>query len=483
MAVANNQVLENTVQILENGSCINLGQEGSEDDMEYAITLGNDMLRLRILQPEEACYYPEDPALEGDEQLGDLLSECGWQRFLGQVYLHATPNLKVDFPPTGDIRPFSVDFVEKLDLRSLEKSMAWKLGLSQPVKALLSHTLCSTTSRAEEVVTCASKFENQLAVLQRLGRNVSMDAQFTAYLLNAQQNNVMRPVAFDSRSLTTFFEWVDCRNLAQPEWLQEACFSALERMDMLLVLAGISSLLNEMHHLGFVHGHIEPSNIYYSRFHRIIKVMSLSNVSSVDGRLPYGGGIDCVHPYYLAKEEAKTGKRTQEGDIYALGVTGYFMLDTMPLPERNAGQRHRKGLILPDSYADAEKSEEENVSDMQEWLSKLRDSSQCSTHNDGGLRQLLGMMTHDSPEARPSAATVSEFAFGELNRWFPDRDRRLHSWEKGYAARCDPWRTPRDINDEWLRKNVQESRTEQCEPEANDFAWVDEIVAKSGRMN
>ncbi|KAL9064781.1 MAG: hypothetical protein Q9157_007711 [Trypethelium eluteriae] len=141
---------------------------------------------------------------------------------------------------------------------------------------------------------------------------------------------------------------------------------------------------------------------------RRVKVMSLMNVASGNDFFTYGGMIDCVQAWYLAPEEVDGGKRTREGDIFALGVTGLFLLGVMPLPETNSGQFHIQALTLQEP----QRTTRGAVEEMWKWLDRAAWGGECVPAEEGSLRALLGEMVSKEAWMRPSARRVKEFVDG-----------------------------------------------------------------------
>jgi serine/threonine protein kinase len=96
--------------------------------------------------------------------------------------------------------------------------------------------------------------------------------------------------------------------------------------EALKITSNIASALSIAHHKGIVHRDIKPENIMITR-NGEIKLMDfgLVRVLDVASQLSQSGDI-LGTPYYLSPEQARGGKVDGRADIYALGVTLFYML-------------------------------------------------------------------------------------------------------------------------------------------------------------
>ncbi|KAL9093489.1 MAG: hypothetical protein Q9165_003884 [Trypethelium subeluteriae] len=373
--------------ILNTGEFAALPNE-SQDVIEFDVMTGNDLLRLQILRPPNILCTQPSQGCDPELQIHERTRESTIRPLSAQLFLNAALGQEAHFPTTGDIAGYSLIWVDRVNLPS--PSISVVSVVKDPAETFfLSQTINTQECVAKDLVIASSKFTNQWGV----------------HRLFFGHPNLMKAVATDPRTLTTLFQYEECRSLAQRKFLGQHNFTNLEEMDVLRVLAGVASLLNDMHDLGLVHGQVEPANIFYSRSRCVVKLMSLFNVALVNDMFPYGGMTECVQTWYLAPEELEAGKRTQEGDIFALGVTGLFLLGIMPLPETNLGQFDIQALILQEQGGSIKSYMEK----MWTWLEKFSWGEGYVPTEEGSLRALLHEMVAREAWRRPSARRVKEF--------------------------------------------------------------------------
>ncbi|KAF2233018.1 hypothetical protein EV356DRAFT_516952 [Viridothelium virens] len=373
--------------VLNTGEFARLPNE-AQDSMEFDIITGNGLLRLQILRPPDIlCTQPSGSS---NQEL-QIQERTMTRPLIAQLYLKAAPGQEAHFPTTGDIAGYSLIWMDRLRF-PIKNISVISIVKDPAANFFLSQTIDTRMSGPMDLVVASTKFADQRRINGLLFRNPCL----------------MKAMAFDPRTLTTLYDHEECRSLTEPQFLRRHGYTNLEEQDVLQVLAGVATLLQDMHHIGLVHGLIEPANIFYSRSKRRVKVMSLMNVASSNDFFTYGGMIGCVLAWYLAPEEVDGGKRTREGDIFALGVTGLFLMGVMPLPEINSGQFHIQALTLQEPQRGTRGAVEE----MWKWLDRAAWGGECVPAEEGSLRALLSEMVSKEAWMRPSARRVKEFVDG-----------------------------------------------------------------------
>lgn len=174
-------------------------------------------------------------------------------------------------------------------------------------------------------------------------------------------------------------------------------------VDIVVGLLGqAASGLTAMHAAGLVHGDIKPHNLLVSEGHEVV-VADLGLARSARRHVDIetlGGTPGYLAPEIIAREPAAT-TLAHKADVYALGVTGYWLLvGHTPFGRGHADdvfERQLQGEILPPSEVRPE-------------LSKRFDAP-------------LMRAIHRDPAQRPSVAELREALFAARDE-AQDHDRR-----------------------------------------------------------
>lgn len=89
------------------------------------------------------------------------------------------------------------------------------------------------------------------------------------------------------------------------------------------IILAIGKLLDQVHGLGVIHGHISPDTVYLSDSTPFLADFALSQLISLD----YRSGLD---PAYISPEQVRGELPGSAADIYSLGCLYYFLLMGRP---------------------------------------------------------------------------------------------------------------------------------------------------------
>ncbi|ODM18125.1 hypothetical protein SI65_05996 [Aspergillus cristatus] len=151
-----------------------------------------------------------------------------------------------------------------------------------------------------------------------------------------------------------------------------------------IIWTDISSALEFLHREGVIHNDVKPPNIILSEEKAVLCDFGLATMGPQEH---YWGTAPYVSPDILVDE-----KRSESGDIWALGVTMLFVIGLIPLPKRDW------------NIKDITNSESRALFSMNRWLQEIRRTCVRIPEKFSLLRRMLT----ESREERITATQLSE---------------------------------------------------------------------------
>ena len=172
------------------------------------------------------------------------------------------------------------------------------------------------------------------------------------------------------------FEYCEGGSLA--DLLQER--SRLDSITAVKIIVQIADALAAIHELGYAHGDVKPGNILFSRD-------SIPRLADFNSARAIAASSNSIVPYtlgYAAPEQLKTGRPSQKGDVWSLGLALYEAVKGEPLFEAS-----------PLEY--------------QEWLAALeREGGVRAETGDKELDEILARCLRFNPDERSSMRELED---------------------------------------------------------------------------
>lgn len=155
--------------------------------------------------------------------------------------------------------------------------------------------------------------------------------------------------------------------------------------DATRILRDMSSALAYLKEKNMLHNDIKPANILYDESRGAVLIDF--GLASFDGKVCNGGT-----PWYVPQEYMTLRKRGFESDVFALGVTGLYLLKRSSLPESQG---------RPWAVANAKLGTEDG-SCMEVWLASVGEMER-SLNAENEIEATVGEMLLPDPKHRITA--------------------------------------------------------------------------------
>lgn len=167
--------------------------------------------------------------------------------------------------------------------------------------------------------------------------------------------------------------------------------------DVERILRGISSALEYLNERRIIHNNIKPGNILYDRGARGPILIDFGTATRHGDPVCHKGKCYYVPPEYYSRQNQRRGK---EGDVFALGVIMLWLLDVMPLPDKD---KEAPNFRQEKAWKNAAGN---NAYMSSQWLDKI--SRQRSKLNKFGTESIVRNMLRFSPRQRITSGTLKE---------------------------------------------------------------------------
>lgn len=208
------------------------------------------------------------------------------------------------------------------------------------------------------------------------------EASIHSKLNGTKRPTIIQLLGIDSRVHSLYLEHIEAPSLAQRAWRNASDHFSGTPADANRILNDISSALDFVHQNDICHNDIKPANILFSakRGAVLIDFGLGSDDSEIHQHL--GGSPWYIPPEFLVNPRGGRGK---PGDVYALGLVGFYLLCLIPFPDKGAGWKIWAVASQTDSEADTA------VRSMREWIRNVQDVRTRLGH--GLVEDILRRMT------------------------------------------------------------------------------------------
>jgi serine/threonine protein kinase len=157
--------------------------------------------------------------------------------------------------------------------------------------------------------------------------------------------------------------------------------------DAACILRDMSSALAYLEEKDILHNDIKPANILYDDSRGAVLIDF--GLASFSGKVCNGGT-----PWYVPQEFMAEGKRGFASDVFALGVTGLYLLKRSPLPDSQG---------RPWAIQNANRqSDTDDAMHMEAWLENAQ-ALKKSLDDNNQLEAIVRKMLQSEPERRLTA--------------------------------------------------------------------------------
>lgn len=195
-------------------------------------------------------------------------------------------------------------------------------------------------------------------------------------------------------------EWLEGETLAELLGRIASRRIALDKAED--VVRSIAGALAHAHDLGFVHGDVKPSNIFLTKS-RAIKLLDFGSAA------PGGGGSETnwATRAYASPEVLQGRPPRTSDDVYALGVTAYYLLSgERPFGELDAREARERGILPAPLPEDS----------RERWPAVERALRPAAEGRPGNAREFLREFDEPHPDRAdaPPASPAAHVAYGAI---------------------------------------------------------------------